>query len=141
MRYPAISLCISCLAMVHAAGPGVITYQGSLTTPDGEPQAGGSYDMEFKLWGAASGGDMHWMEAHTGVNGVVVTNGMFSLDLGGITPFPADLFSQAPNLWLEVAADVDGNGSTGDEVYSPRVRFTATPYAFHSGNADRVDGM
>ena len=35
--------------MIHAAGPGVITYQGSLTTPDGEPQAGGSYDMEFKL--------------------------------------------------------------------------------------------
>ena len=45
--------CTLCLmlfpVMIHAAGPGVITYQGSLTTPDGEPQAGGSYDMEFKL--------------------------------------------------------------------------------------------
>ena len=29
----------------------------------------------------------------------------------------------------------------GDEVYSPRVQFTATPYAFHSGNADTVDGL
>jgi len=53
-------------AMIHAAGPGVITYQGSLTSQDGEPQASGAYDMEFKLWGAASGGDMHWMEAHAG---------------------------------------------------------------------------
>ena len=128
-------------ALIHAAGPGLITYQGSLTTPDGEPQAGGSYDMEFKLWGAASGGDMHWIEAHNGANGVVVTNGVFSIDLGGITPFPDDLFATMPHLWLEVAADVDGNGITGDEVYSPRVRFTATPYAFHSGNADKLDGL
>ena len=128
-------------AMIHAAGPGVITYQGSLTTPDGEPQASGAYDMEFKLWNSASGGDMHWMELHSGANAVVVTNGVFSVNLGSITPFPDDLFATTPHLWIEVAADADGNGITGDEVYSPRVQFTATPYAFHSDNANKLDGL
>ena len=128
-------------AVIHAAGPGIITYQGSLTTPDGDPQASGSYDMEFKLWGAASGGTMHWMELHSGANAVVVMNGVFSVNLGSITPFPADLFSQIPDLWLEVAADIDGWGFSAEEVYSPRIQFTTTPYAFHSDNADKLDGL
>ena len=127
--------------MIDGTGPGIITYQGSLTTPNGDPQASGTYDMEFKLWGAASGGTMYWMESHGGVNAVVVTNGVFSVNLGSITPFPGGLFSQTPALWLEVAADVDGNGMATDEIYSPRVQFTAPPYAFHSDNADKVDGL
>ena len=45
------SLCLMMLspAMIIAAGPGVITYQESLTTPDGDPLANEVYDMEFKL--------------------------------------------------------------------------------------------
>ena len=136
------SLClVSSPVMVRAAVPGVITYQGSLTTPDGEPQASGAYDMEFKLWGAPSGGAMHWIETHSGANAVVVTNGVFSVNLGSILPFPADLFATSPHLWLEVAADLGGDGFTLTDVYISRVRFTATPYAFHSDNADTLDGL
>ena len=40
------SLCLaSSPVMVRAAGPGIITYQGALTTPDGEPQASGAYNF------------------------------------------------------------------------------------------------
>ena len=44
-----LAMFILCLAsssvMVRAAGPGIITYQGALTTPDGEPQASGAYNF------------------------------------------------------------------------------------------------
>ena len=114
------ALClILCSAMIHAAGPGFITYQGSLATQDGDLPASGAYDMEFKLWGSTLGGDMHWMEAHTGVNAVVVINGVFSVNLGSITPFPENLFTLVPHLWLEVAVDKNGDGLSEDEVYSP----------------------
>ena len=97
--------------------------------------------MRFSLWDAVTDGNMHWQETREGANGVDVSEGVFGVNLGSITPFPANLFATQPNLWLEVEADLNGDGFTADEIYSPRVLFTATPYAFHSGNADTVDGM
>jgi hypothetical protein len=132
-------LCLS--PIIQSAGPGTITYQGNIATQSGDPPGAGIYDMRFSLWGAVTDGNMHWQETREGANGVDVSEGVFGVNLGSITPFPDNLFAAQPNLWLEVEADLNGDGFTADEIYSPRVQFTATPYAFHSSNADKVDGM
>jgi len=125
--------------LVFSAGPGTITYQGTVTKPGGNPPTNGNYAMRFALWDLEGGGDAGthrlWQEAHTNVNAVTVTNGTFSVELGSITPFPDNFFQDNANLWLEVEIDLTGTSGSGFEVFSPRVVFSATPYAFHSDTA------
>ncbi|MCX6743004.1 MAG: LamG domain-containing protein [Candidatus Parcubacteria bacterium] len=126
-----------------------LTYQGKITNADGVPPPDGLYNMRFRIYDQSSSGTLLWAEAWDSTNQgeggskVQVTEGIFTVELnslcgnwvgacatnGGIT-FATDSF------YLQVELDYDGNG-TFEEVFTPRKRFTATPYSM---NADKLDG-
>ena len=90
--------------------PQLLNYQGRLTDAGGNPR-NGTFAMSFAILGGLSA----WSENQT----VAVSNGFFSVLLGSVTPFPADLFVggsvDAVRMTLErtppeLAADVMDKG-------------------------------
>jgi hypothetical protein len=126
-----------------------LTYQGKIANIQGVPPPDGLYDMRFKIYDQPSGGNLLWTETWNGTNQgssgskVNVVQGVFTVELnslcgswtgscasnGGVT-FTTDSF------YLQVELDYNGDG-TYEEVFLPRKRFTATPYAM---NAERLNG-
>lgn len=102
------------------AAPGVISYQGTLTDAAGKPVTG-NVDITFRLFAAPTGGTALWTEAHTGANAVPVSNGLFNVLLGSLTPIPASVWSNA-NVYLGVRV-------AGDTEMSPREIIGAVPVA------------
>src|SRR5512147_1787029 len=66
------------------SAPQLLNYQGRLTDASGNPR-NGSFSMDFAILGGPSA----WSESQT----VNVSKGFFSVLLGSVTPFPADLFT------------------------------------------------
>ena len=119
-------LCALVLTMsVLAAVPAMINYQGYLTDSGGTPVTGPVSTMAFALWTAESGGNASWSETHATVT---VTNGVFNVLLGSVTPITLD-FSQT--YWLETTV----NG----ETLSPRQSLVSVGYAFRAEYANNVD--
>lgn len=81
-------------ATVGAVTPGVISYQGTLLNTTGQP-LNGTLNMTFRLYAAPTGGTALWTEAHTGANAVPVSNGLFNVLLGSLTPIPTEVWSNA----------------------------------------------
>ena len=65
------------------AVPRKISYQGFLTKADGTPTTDGSYEIQFKVYQTAEGGDPVWSESQE----VNVSNGIISTVLGNTIPF------------------------------------------------------
>ena len=132
------------ISSLYSAGTNTITYQGTVTTSGGTAPANGNYAMRFSLWNVVSGGtpatNQKWQETRTSANAVAITNGAFSVELGSVTAFPTNFFSDYPNLWLEVEVDLTGTSGSSFQVYSPRVAFTASAYSFQSDNTDKLNG-
>jgi hypothetical protein len=89
-----------------------INYQGHLTDSAGEPISG-TLPMTFKLYRDPSGGTAVWTEQRSGSNAVPVTDGLFSVSLGSVTPIDISLFGEP--LWLGISVN-------GDAEMSPRER-------------------
>ncbi len=119
-------------ALEAVAGEAVnlLTYQGRLTDPSGTP-INGPVNMSFRIVDAETGGvglpyapATPWAETHVGVS---VLEGIFTVQLGSLTPFPADLLvgppsdSLGPVRYLEV--------TIGAETLSPNLRITSAGYA------------
>jgi hypothetical protein len=98
---------------------------GSAFTYQGELRASGTpghaaYDMEFRLFNAASGGIQ--IGNTVALAAVPVANGLFSVALDfGPTQFAGDA------QWLELRVRAAGTGSF--ETLAPRAAITAAPYA------------
>ena len=92
------------------------TYQGQLLE-NGAP-ANGPFDIEFKLWDAATGGNQIGNEIEN--DELPVVNGNFTVELDFGYVFNGD------DRWLQIAVN-------GVEL-SPRVEITATPYAISAGS-------
>ncbi len=90
-----------------------ISYQGNLTDSDGQP-INETVPMTFKLYPAPTGGTPIWTEARTGANAVPVTDGLFTVLLGSVTPIDVNLFQQQ-GLWLGISVN-------GDAEMTPRER-------------------
>jgi len=122
-----------------------ITYQGTVTMSGGTAPSDGNYAMLFSLWNLKSGGDSAtnrlWYETYANANAVTVTKGAFSVELGSITPFPTMLFMDNPNLWLQVSVDLTGVTGSGFQIFSPRVRFSASPYSYQSYRANMLGSL
>lgn len=124
---------------VHAAQtvPYKINFQGRLTNASGTVLSG-TYDMQFKLYTALTGGTLVWSETRTAANAnaVTVTNGLFSVLIGeGTAVAGSSATLQAgiianTNLYMEVMV--------GTETLSPRSQFGSSAYAI---NADMLDGQ
>jgi hypothetical protein len=89
-----------------------INYQGHLTDSAGEP-INGTLPMTFKLYRDPSGGTAVWTEQRSGGNAVPVSDGLFSVSLGSVTPVDLSLFGEP--LWLGISVN-------GDAEMTPRER-------------------
>ena len=106
----------------------MINFQGKLTNPDGTNVTDGTYSIVFSIYAAASGGTAIWTETQGSVS---VTAGIFQVALGSVTALPGSVDFNSGPLYLGVKVGTDAE-------MTPRVQFTAAPYAF---NADHVDGL
>lgn len=118
------------LAATVATTPSTISYQGHLTDAQGQP-INTTTPMTFRLYTASTGGTAVWTEERTGANAVPVTNGLFNVLLGSVTPIPSNLFNQP--LWLGITV---GN----DAEMSPREQLGSVPYAVVASNTPQLLG-
>ncbi len=93
--------------------PRRISYQGLLTKADGSPTEDGSYEVLFRVYNSADGGDPIWTESQE----VTVNNGIISTVLGNTNPFT----TIPQEAYLELTVE----GST----LSPRQLLTSVFYA------------
>lgn len=98
-----------------------IAYQGRLADANGAPLTG-TYSIIFRLYSAASGGVPLWEEQWTGSNGVSVSDGLFNVMLGSLTPIPQAVVTGNNTLWLGITVGTD------DEM-APRVQLGSVPFA------------
>ncbi|MBP1468219.1 hypothetical protein EYB53_021085 [Candidatus Chloroploca sp. M-50] len=94
-----------------------ITYQGRLSDANGSPLTA-TLPMTFKLYDAQQ--TLLWTEVRTGANAVPVTNGLFTVALGSVTPLETTTISQA--VWLGLSVD-------GDPEMTPREKLGSVPSA------------
>ncbi len=114
-----------------------LSYQAKITASNGINIANSSYNMQFAFFTVSTGGSAAYTETwNSGTSQVSLTDGIFSVDIGTHTSLPGSLDFNTDNLYLEVRLDADNNGSY-EEVFLPRKRMTASPYAF---NTDALDG-
>jgi parallel beta-helix repeat protein len=109
--------------------PQTISYQGSLSDAKGNP-LDAKVEMVFGLYGSPTGATALWREGQ----GVLVTNGTFSVVLGAneLNPLDAKLF-QKP-LYLGIAVNEDAE-------MKPRQALAAVGYAFQAKNAETLGGL
>jgi len=100
---------------------GVIAYQGRLADTAGNPLTD-TYPMIFRLYSQSSGGVPLWEENWNGPNSVAVSDGLFNVMLGSLTPIPQAVVTGNTNLWLGVTVGTD------DEMI-PRVQIGSVFYA------------
>jgi hypothetical protein len=97
----------------------LVSYQGTLTDPSGNP-VNATVTMNFALYDASSGGTLKWGPE---TQSVPVTNGLFNVLLGSVTP--VDPTNVTGDLWLETKVN--------SELLVPRERITSVPYAVEAG--------
>ncbi len=134
------------------AGEGIrdtLTYQGKIVNSDGVPPPDALYNMRFKIYDQSTSGTLLWTETWDGTNQgqagskVQVSEGVFTVELNslcgnwvGSCASNGGVTFQTDSFYIQVELDYDNNG-TYEEIFSPRKRFTATPYSM---NADKLDG-
>ena len=104
-----------------AASTGTVAYQGRLADSSGNPLTQ-TLNMSFRLYSASTGGAPLWTEQWTGPNGVQVSDGLFNVMLGSLTPIAQSLITGNSNLFLGITVGTD------DEM-TPRVQLGSVPFA------------
>lgn len=114
----ALSLYMPTAAITSTAG---LPYQGRLADKNGAPLTQ-TVNMIFRLYSAASGGSPLWEEQWTGSNSVQVSDGLFNVMLGSLTPIPQSVITGNSNLFLGITVGTDSE-------MSPRVQLGSVPFA------------
>lgn len=104
-----------------------INFQGKLQNANGTNVTDGNYSVVFTLYDASSGGSNLWDETQT----VAVADGVFQVELGAIDTTIGSVDFNSDTIYLGVKVEADAE-------MTPRIRFTAVPYAF---NAEKVSGL
>lgn len=114
-----------------AAVPSTIHYQGRLLLNDATPTPfDGDLPLQAIIWDGATAGTQLWTETWASV---AVTDGVFHLVLGSLSPIPASVFQSGQPVWLEMI--VDG------EVISPREELTSSQWSHMAESADLLGGL
>ncbi|MCP4567618.1 MAG: hypothetical protein GY841_08570, partial [FCB group bacterium] len=109
--------------------PHLITYQGRLTDPAGNPVNDSSYQVTFTIYNLPDAGDVLWT---SGVQDIDVGDGLFSYPLGIHVPLHDSVFTQNMELWLGVKVGADPE-------MTPRPMLTSGPYVYQSLKANMAD--
>jgi hypothetical protein len=103
--------------------PELINYQGELMDSAGNP-LNGTVSIMFRIYNQETGGTTLWEETH---NSVQIQEGIFSVLLGSLTPFPSTLFD-GDSRWFGITV-----GS--DPEMEPRSRIASVAYAVRADRA------
>ena len=128
--------------------PTKTNFQGRLTNSAGNIMPDGLYNMKFRLFTVSSGGTDVWNETRETTNRVQVTNGLFSVRLGDVTPIPASLFASG-NLYFEVELPTPGTATCSTAAcasftegpMTPRNQMATSAYAYNSETLDGLDSV
>jgi parallel beta-helix repeat protein len=139
-----LSLSVSSSASALTTVPTKMNFQGRLTDSAGNVKANGTYNMKLRLYTVNSGGSAVWTEDRlvSAGNGVTVTNGLFSIQLGSVTTLPATLFASGA-LYLEVELPTPATATTSgvptwtEGAMTPRNQMATSAYAY---SAETLDG-
>lgn len=125
--------------------PAAINYQGRLLNSSGSSVADGSYTLDFKLYGAATGATFLWGASVS----VTVTGGYFNVVLGdGGSPIAGATYStitsalagtSTPFLGITITSDNTGTRINNPQEITPRLRLVSSPYAVSSQFARLAD--
>jgi len=129
----AVVLFVTIMTVSAWAVPTIINFQGKLADPDGVSVPDGSYTMRFVIYDdVAPGGTLLWQEDQS----VPVAEGIYNVQLGYVTVFPADLFDNAA-LYLEVR--VYNQGTSSWETLEPRQQLTSTAFSMKAAKAEDAE--
>ena len=115
-----------CCAFVMAQVPRAMNYQGYLTSSGGTP-LNGTYSITFRIYDAATGGNLLWYETKS----VTVTNGYFDVQLD-LSVNGGDTLKFGRPYWIALEVGSDGE-------MSPREKLAPVVFAFRSIYADTAD--
>lgn len=111
-----------------AALPTTINHQGYLTDSGGVPiSSPPNKNITFRFYNVPSGGTALWTETQS----VVIKNGLFSAELGSVTPLNHSDFNNP--LYLGIEVETDGE-------MTPRQAFSLTGYAIKAAVAEKLEG-
>jgi parallel beta-helix repeat protein len=134
----------SSIAQAVTTVPTKMNFQGRLANSAGNILADGTYNMKFRIYNASSGGTLQWSEDRlvSATQGVTVTNGQFSVQLGSVTSLPASIFT-SNSLYFEVelptpATATSSSPSWTEGPMTPRNQLATSAYAY---NAETLDGL
>lgn len=138
--------CFAFSTPAHAAQtiPYRINFQGRVTNASGTTLANGTYNMKFRIYNAASGGTLQWSEDRlvASSQGVVVTGGLFSVQLDEVSNTMTPALFTNQNLYLEVElptlATATSSSPSWTEGAMSRAKLGSAAYAF---NSDTLDGL
>lgn len=116
--------------------PGTVSYQGTLTTALGEP-VNGTVAMTFRLYSVPTGGSALWTETRTGGNAVPVSNGLFHVLLGSLTPISESILC-TETLYLGVQIASDGEMTPREVVGVVPMAMTVPDGAVTSSKLERT---
>lgn len=135
-----------CVLTANAAttAPSTMNFQGRLTDASGNIVANGSYNVKFTIYNAGS--TAIWTETRETANRVVVSNGLFSVQLGSVNPLTTTLFTTTGlTLGVTMANPATATCSTAscqtwEAEMSPRSPISTSAYAFSADTIDGIDG-
>jgi hypothetical protein len=134
MRFTlSVLIAVLSISVLGIAQTGTFTYQGKLT--DGTNAANGTYEMQFSVHTAASGGTQ--IGSTITNNAVSVVNGVFTVNLNFS---PAEPFSNGADRFLEIAVR-KASDPPGFTTLSPRQQITSSPYSIRTLSASTSDSL
>lgn len=115
-----------------------MNFQGRLLDSSGAIRPDGQYNMQFRIFSVASGGTALWTETRQTTSRVQVTNGLFTVQLGQVTPLPASLFN-ATDLFFEITMATPATATcttagcqTWESPMTPRNKLATSAFAFNA---------
>lgn len=116
---------------IFAAAQGTaFNFQGRLN--DGTNPANGSYDLQFKLFNAATGGTQ--IGSTVSRPNTALINGVFSVTLD----FGASAFTNPNSIFIEIAVRPNASPNAFT-ILGPRQQLTVVPFAVRANNATNAD--
>ena len=109
---------------VWADIPKQINFQGILKDSLGAPYPDGNYSITFRIYDAASGGNILWQEGQL----IAISGGLFTHILGSAISIPDSVFKNSLR-WLGIQV-------AGNPEITPRTQLNSAPYSFQALRSD-----
>lgn len=125
--------------------PTKMNFQGKATDSSGNVLANGTYNMRLRIYDADTAGTLLWSSDRlvSAAEGVQVSNGLFSIQLGRLVPLDSTLFDGSSELYFEVELPTPATATSSSPAWtegplSPRGQLAASAFSY---NSDLLDGL